>query len=439
MSSGIATGKSLLTLPPELLDHITGYLNDEVLLTLRLVSKPFQAGIFDRFCEAYVAHLGCWIISKDRWERLYNLLSASSTPLSNKMRTIIFTLDELELCSEKDFASVSGYPCKREGDEYHRNHRVIESEHHWHARHNITKEKKYVKDQGAANLVLMLRVLHQAKSRGCFIRLDLSPEHPCASRTAPAPLNPHTEEVYSDLLRAITETKPLVETISIDHERHRALEDVMGGCEDDAFESFASLRDFTMTFFEDENATCLRDKNMRYDVVTAIFMRASGLRKVNLHTPRNFVYAGFCERAKRWTSNFLLSNVNGLGYLESLTLMDIPLSQNDLIEILRRCSRTLVYLHLRLDPKASPEETWLRLWERQASMERLYFLKLRFPDSWCQKSLSSHVSQNCVRFSRERRCEIKQEEKFATRGEVTQGLARITEAERSLVASKIAL
>jgi hypothetical protein len=168
-------------------------------------------------------------------------------------------------------------------------------------------------------------------------------------------------------------------------------------------------------------------------------MRASGLRKVNLHTPGNFVYAGFYERAKRWTSNLLLSNVNGLGYLESLTLMDIPLSQNDLIEILRRCSRTLVYLHLRLDPKASPEETWLRLWQRQASMERLYILKLRFPDSWCQESLSSHEPPNCIRFSRERRFEIKQEEKFATRGEVTQGLARIKEAERSLRASKVAL
>jgi hypothetical protein len=439
MSSSIATGKSLLTLPPELFNHITGYLNDEVLPTLRLVSKPFQAAIFDRFCEAYVAHLGCWIISRDRWERLYNLLSASSTPLSKKMRTIVLTLDELELRSEKDFVGVSGYPCKREGDEYHRNHRVIGSEQHWYARHNIIKEKRYVKEQGAADLVLMLRVLHQAKSRGCSTRLDLSPGHPCASRTAPAPLNPHTEEVHSDLQRAITETKPLVEAISIDHERHRVLEDVMGGCEDDAFESFASLRDFTMTFFEDDSATCHRDKNMRYDVVTAIFMRASGLRKVNLHTPANFVYAGFYERAKRWTSNLLLSNVDGLGCLESLTLMDMPLSQNDLIEILRRCSRTLVCLHLRLDPKASPEETWLRLWERQASMERLYILKLRFPDSWCQESLSFHEPRNCNRFSKERRFEIKQEEKFATRGEVTQGLARIKEAERSLRASKVAL
>jgi hypothetical protein len=439
MSSGIATGKSLLTLPPELLDHITGYLNDEVLPTLRLVSKPLQTAIFDRFCEAYVAHLGCWIISKDRWERLYNLLSASSTPLSNKMQTITFTLDELELRSEKDFVSVSGYPRKREGDEYHRNHRVIASEQHWHARHNIIKEKRYVKDQGAAHLVLMLRVLHQAKLRGCFIRLDLSPGHPCSSRTAPAPLNPHAKEVHSDLQRAITETKPLVEAISIDHDRRRVLEDVMGGYEDDAFESFASLRDFTMTFFEDESATCHRDKNMRYDVVTAIFMRASGLRKVNLDVPGHFVYAGFYERAQRWTSNLLLSNVNGLRYLESLTLMDVPLSQNDLIEIFRRCSRTLLYLHLRLDPKASPEETWLRLWERQASMERLYLLELQFPDSWCQKSLSSHEPQDCIRFSRKQTFKIKREEKFATREEVTQGLARITEAEKWVLATKIAL
>jgi hypothetical protein len=438
MSSGIATGKSLLTLPPELLDHITGYLNDEVLPTLRLVSKPFQAAIFDRFCEAYVAHLGCWIISRNRWERLYNLLSASSTPLSNKMRTITFTLDELELRSEKDFVSVSGYPSAREGDGYHRDHRALKSEQHWHARHNISREKFYVKDHGAADLLLMLRVLHQAKLSGCLIRLDLSPNHPCSSRTAPAPVNPRAKEVHSDLQRAITKHKPLVGGISIDCDRRRDLEDVMGGCEDEAFESFASLRDLTMQFFEDESATCHRDENIRYDVVTTIFMRASGLRKVRLDFPGHFIYAGFYERAQRWTSNLLLSNVDSLRYLESLTLVDVPLSQYDLIETLRRCSRTLVYLHLRLHPEANPEETWLELWERQASMERLYVLKLQFPGSWCQEWLSFLEPQDCIRFSGKQTFKIKREEKFATRDEVTQGLARIMEAERWLVATKTA-
>lgn len=66
MASDAALQGHILNLPTEALDQITGYLNDEVLPKLRLTCKTLHAAILDRFCDAYIALLGCWIISKDR-------------------------------------------------------------------------------------------------------------------------------------------------------------------------------------------------------------------------------------------------------------------------------------------------------------------------------------------------------------------------------------
>ena len=102
---------SLVTIPPELLDQITDYLSDETLSTLRRTCKTLHAAVFDRYCDTYFAHLGCWMLSKCRWERIHNLLAASSVPVSHKVKTITFTLDELEFRTSKDFAVV---PSERE-------------------------------------------------------------------------------------------------------------------------------------------------------------------------------------------------------------------------------------------------------------------------------------------------------------------------------------
>lgn len=425
MSSNTETSVRLLALPTELLDQITGYLNDEVLTTLRLTCKVLNAAVFDRFSEAYVAHLGCWIFSKDRWERLHNLLSLGSTPLADRIRTITFTMDELELPTNRTFDSVIGYAnwaMLFDLEEYRGKPRNLHREQYKYVKENIRIEADAVDQRGPADSALMLRVLHQVKLHGCFIRLDLAPANPAANKMPP--LNSHAKEVHRDLQRAIAQVNPLVESLSIDRTRHKDLVAALADCEDEAFESFASLREFTMTPLKKDSHNIHRDKKLKYDVIQKVFARAHSLRKVYLHVPSHFGYARNYGRAQVWTPDLLLSNK--LGSLEHLTLMYVPLSRNSLIEILRRCSGVLTYCKLVLDEKASPTETWLELWEQLASMERLCHLELYFPDSWCS-------GESCSRFSKVEDFGINLKEVFVSKEGVREGLARIMEAERLLV------
>jgi anti-anti-sigma regulatory factor len=403
------TTSYLLDLPIEILDHITGYLNDEVLPTLRLTCRTLHGATLDRFCDVYIAHLGCWIISKGRWERLHNLLSASSSPLSDKVRTITLTLDELELRTARDFVSVSGYPHNRTyWSDYSRS---LSQEQHRHAEHNIAIEAAAVEHYGAADLAVMLRVLKQARSHDCSIRLELAPANPLANKMAP--LHPRAKEIQAQLHHAIVQAKPRMDVISLDRVRHMDLEDPLMGLEDEVREPFASLREFTLTPLMGDYHR--RHKVKSFEIARTILTSAQHLRKLYLHVSSRLVGKGGCtyKRAQRWAPYLLLAN--GLGELESLTLLWVPLSLDDLLEILRRCSRTLTYLELRLDQKANGGESWWKLWEQLASMERLHHLKLERPQAWFPGMYYTYSARS----------------EFVSRGEVREGLARLVDAEPS--------
>lgn len=407
MASDAALHGHILNLPTEILDQITGYLNDEVLPTLRLTCQTLHAAIFDRFCDVYIAHLGCWVISKDRWERLYNLLSSSSRSLSDKVRTLTLTLDELELCTNEGFVSVSGFPYNRANRDYER--RNVGLEQYCQAEHNIAMEAAAVEHRGAADLAVMLRVLEQAKLHGCFIRLELSPANPLANKKPP--LHARAQEVQIHLQQAIAQVKSRIESISLDRVRHRCLEETLVGLEDEVREPFASLREFTLTPIMGDYRRWHRVKDL--EIARAMLTSAQHLRKLYLQVSCCLVGKGSRERVLRWAPYLLLAN--GLGELESLTLMWVPLPLDDLLEILRRCSRTLTHLDLRLDPKANRGEAWLDLWEQLASMERLRHLKLERPQAWSNGLYYDHSARA----------------DFVNRGEIRDGLARLIEAETS--------
>lgn len=399
MESNTGLHGHILNLPTEILDQITGYLNDEVLPTLRLTCKTLHAAISDRFCDVYIAHLGCWVISKDRWERLHNLLTASGRPVSGKVRTITLTMDELELRTTEDFVSVSGFPYNRANWEYVR--RNVGLEQYCQAEHNIAMEAAAVERHGAADLAVILRVLEQAKLHGCFTRLELSPANPLANKKPP--LHARAQEVQIHLQQAITQVKPRVESISLDRVRHRCLEETLVGLEDEVCEPFASLRESTLTPIIGDYRRWHRVKDL--EIARAMLTSSQHLRKLYLQVSCVLVGKGNHGRVQRWTPYLLLAN--GLGELESLTLMWVPLLLDDLLEILRRCSRALTHLDLRLDPKANRGDAWLDLWEQLASMERVYHLRLENP------------------FDRTARTG------FVGRGEISRGLARLVEVETS--------
>lgn len=289
MASTTASYASLLNLPTEILDHITGYLNDEVLPTLRLTCRTLHAAVLDRFCDVYIAHLGCWMVSKDRWDRLHNLLSAGSRPLSDKVRTVTFTMNELELRSEEDFISVSGFPYHGTGwGDYGRRddqRRDIGMEQFYHAEHNIAMEAAAVERHGAADLSVMLRVIEQAKLHGCFIRLELSPANPLAYKKLP--LHPRAQEVQVRLQQAIAQVRPRIETISLDRSRHRCLEETLVGLNDEVRESFASLREFTLTPLKGDYNRWHRVHDL--EIARAILTSAQHLRKLYLHVSYRLV------------------------------------------------------------------------------------------------------------------------------------------------------
>lgn len=87
---------TLYALPVELVEQIISYLDDKSLPKLRLTCKGLHNAVNDRFCDSYVAHLGCWILSAPRWERIHNLVTANSS-LARRIQTVTFTVDGLEL------------------------------------------------------------------------------------------------------------------------------------------------------------------------------------------------------------------------------------------------------------------------------------------------------------------------------------------------------
>jgi hypothetical protein len=271
-------------------------------------------------------------------------------------------------------------------------------------------EAAAVECRGAADLSVMLRVIEQAKLHGCFIRLELAPANPLARKKPP--LHPRAQEMQVHLHQAIAQVKPLVETISLDRSRHRCLEEALVGLNDEVCASFASLREFTLTPLKGDYHRWHRVDDL--DIARAILTSAQHLRKLYLHVSYRLVGNKSHKLAQRWTPYLLLAN--RLEELESLTLLWVPLSLEELLEILRRCSRTLTYLELRLDQKADRGDAWMSLWEQLASMGRLEHLKLERPQAWFH--VDYHHYNSGARSD------------FVNKGEIREGLALLVEAER---------
>jgi hypothetical protein len=363
------TEATLCALPVELFEQIINYLDVSVLPELRLTCKGIHAAVTDLFCDAYVTHLGCWMLSKRRWERIYNLLTAS-TSVSRRIRIVTFTVDGLELGNRNDLPRhgrivpywLNQSRLKRTGDM---------------VRYDRIEEEAGLQEQGNADYALMVRVLQQLKALGCLLRLKLSPGDPLARMIFP--INSHTSAVHSDLQRAIADTRTPIETVSIDRLRHRDLENALEGRKDELLESFSSIRDIAMTPVKRDGFNTRKSKHRRWDLIRAMFAGAQHLRRIHLHTTVEYRVRGDRTRAQRWTADLLLAN--GLAELQSLKLISVPIRMIDLIEVLRRSSASLEYLELAgVALGDGTEQAWLGVFDQLAASEKLCTLKLDLPD-----------------------------------------------------------
>lgn len=375
------SGARLCALPVELFEQIVDYLDDNVLPKLRLTCKGLHAAVNDRFCDSYVAHLGCWFLSTSRWERIDNLITAS-TSLSRHIKAVTLTLDGLELRTWKDYRTY------REKIPHWLN------QSHWKRSGDLelydpVEEEAGLQQQGVADYALMCRVLQRLKAQGCLLRLNLSPGNPL--KRMMLRINGHAREVHSDLQRAIADTRAPIETISIDRLRHRDLEEAVQGRKDELLESFASIRDIAMTPVLWDGFNTRKSKNRRWDVIRAMFAGAQHLRRIHLHTTVEYRVRGDRTRAQQWTADLMLAN--GLAELQSLTLVGVSIRMIDLIEVLRRSSCSLEYLELfEIALGDASEQAWSGVFEQLVACEKLCALKLVLPEGlWHRGIVSTEV------------------------------------------------
>lgn len=85
---------SLLSLPIELLQHISRYVPDETLLPLRQTCKELDAAVFDDFAAQYLKHIYCSFLEPERLDRLEQIVQ---TPhLAAQLHHVVLTLDPWE-------------------------------------------------------------------------------------------------------------------------------------------------------------------------------------------------------------------------------------------------------------------------------------------------------------------------------------------------------
>ena len=253
----------------------------------------------------------------------------------------------------------------------------------------MSEEEAGLQQQGTADFALMVRVLQCLKAQGCLLRLNLSPGNPLENMRFP--INPRTRAVHSDLQRAIAATRVPIETISIDRLRHRDLEDALQGRKDELLENFATIRDIAMTPVQRDGFNTRKSKRRRWDVIRAMFAGAQRLRRIHLHTTVECRVRGDRTRAQQWTADLLLAN--RLEELQSLTLIGASVRMIDLIEVLRRSSRSLEYLELvEISVDDGSEQAWLGVFDQLVASKRLCTLKLVLPDLWHRDVVLTEVT-----------------------------------------------
>lgn len=315
-----------------------------------------------------MADLGCWIFSKRRWERIHNLLAASSAPLSKKIQTVTFTMEELELHTCDDFAVVpwekSSTSISFYGETDHEYHQYI------YEKQIVLQEHAALEEYGVADMTLMLDVLRLIKVHGCWIRLDLSPSDPLRRKIPP--INRRAREVHTNLQRAIAQVRPKIDRISIDRLRHRDMVDVLADCDDNVFESYTSLSEIRLAPCKNDGLTGSKNKRCTYQVLEAMFTSAQHLQRMHIHTPRAYQKEGYLL----WAPNLLRHN--RLSYLQQMALLDVPLSPDDLLHLLRRCASTLRYLTLAPEVPDS-SEVRMSVLKQLLTMQKLDTIDLKLP------------------------------------------------------------
>ena len=84
----------LLVLPVEVVARVTGFVNSEALILVRLTCKALEDISFNRFAAEPFAHICCWVATAHDFQRLKDILQQSPR-LSSKIRRLTLTTSSL--------------------------------------------------------------------------------------------------------------------------------------------------------------------------------------------------------------------------------------------------------------------------------------------------------------------------------------------------------
>lgn len=196
----MANDSDLLDLPVELLQRITGFLDDEPLTAFRLTCKACEAATFEQFIRCYCTLRYCFILDQEQWEKL-ECQFRQSPRLTRFTGGLTLTTDywkgqgsrHLQLAPEKQYDNIQ-----------------IAQSRAWRDANNAEGQLSWLRDNQPPKLATMMSVMgllrQSSTSTSTCVHVDLV-GHRTLEWDKPA--------ICYDILTAITKYKFALETLSV--------------------------------------------------------------------------------------------------------------------------------------------------------------------------------------------------------------------------------
>lgn len=335
----------LLDLPPELVARIASFVNDEVLITLRLACKTLEAITFERFATEHCETVYCWIVENTDFRRLRDILQHSPR-LSSRIRRITFTADVLK------GRPLSTLYCMCDDDEHVGRSRI------W------SKRSLYFSRKCHANLktITVSRIIRdlQRLPQHISVVVDLAIHGNTGGsfrglRNCCAP--EHT------MLFSLATLRMGVHSLKVDEHAFDDSDDLLAYDRAEIVACMSTLRAFEFV------GNIPHDQMSIYE---EILRGAPQLRNLTLNTSIDMESEIYLTRID--SELFLANNISALTNLRITRAMMVA---ENLIQALQHCRTTLSHLTMRHVALLVSDEGWLRVAQILLAMPKLVFVELQ--------------------------------------------------------------
>lgn len=357
----------LLDLPVDILTLILSFLSTESLITVRRTCKVLDAITFDRFADAYFAHIYCWVFTPKGLQRLKDILQISPR-LRTRIRRLTLTDNPFE-------------------DQPHSALHVVQASDDIDLHPSAFNRGKYsmryipheCSDMMSTGLILMQRVLRDLKE----LPQDVSVEIDLTNHGGILP--ERHERAFQATLFSVTMSQTAIDSLAFDRRSLKHLDDILAH---GRAELMASISTITSLYCVSEFwvSAGTRIESDFLDIVRA----ARQLRHLTFDiTGPASLYDG-----PGLGGGYLLLQIPrqvwlaiDFSSLASLTLRHILFNttEEDLSQIMTQCRPTLTHLTLSRIVMLANEDRWKCIGKVFLTMPGLVFLELhmiRSGEAW---------------------------------------------------------